>query len=85
MKSLHFNDRIFRAEEIVRDNDSIVGYTNGAEVFSFNGISDFSVFVLEEGQTFDEPKQTEIEKLKLELAEGNAQIMELIFAMMGGK
>ena len=54
MKTLKFNNEEFKAEKIIKTEKDIVGQDlQGNEVFSFRGISDFSLFVLEEGQTFD--------------------------------
>lgn len=54
MKTLKFNNEEFKAEKIIKIDTDIVGKdSSGIEVFSFKGISDFSQFSLEEGQTFD--------------------------------
>lgn len=54
MKILNFNNQEFKAEKIIKTDTDIVGKdSSGIEVFSFKGISDFSQFSLEEGQTFD--------------------------------
>lgn len=85
MKKLYFADQTYQAEEIVKTKDSIVGYVNGDEVFSFRGISDFTQFTLEDGQVFDKPKLTDVENLRLELARSNTQMMEHIIALTGVK
>lgn len=67
MKQLKFLEEIFEAEKIFVHADSIVGITNGVEVFSFKGISDFTRFELEEGQKFDtssKPLEEEVSALK---------------------
>lgn len=85
MKTLHYANETFQAEEIVKTKDSIIGYTDGNEVFSLRGISDFSHFTLDEGQVFDKPKLTDVENLRLELARSNTQMMEHIIALTGVK
>jgi hypothetical protein len=43
-----------QAYKIVKTDTDIIGYDlNGKELFAFRGISDFSQFTLEEGQSFD--------------------------------
>lgn len=85
MKTLYFADQTYQAEEIVKTKDSIVGYVNGDKVFSIRGISDFSLFKLDEGQVFDNPKLSDVENLRLELARSNTQMMEHIIALTGVK
>lgn len=53
MKTLIFNNEEYQAERIVKTNTDIIGYNGNAEVFSFKGISDFSLFQLAEGQEWD--------------------------------
>ncbi|MBG9689510.1 hypothetical protein ABD91_01065 [Lysinibacillus sphaericus] len=85
MKTLYFADQTYQAEEIVKTKDSIFGYVNGDKVFSIRGISDFSLFKLDEGQVFDNPKLSDVENLRLELARSNTQMMEHIIALTGVK
>lgn len=85
MKTLYFADQTYQAEEIVKTKDSIIGYVNGDKVFSIRGISDFSLFKLDEGQVFDNPKLSDVENLRLELARSNTQMMEHIIALTGVK
>lgn len=63
MKRLSFLDEVYEAERIVKTDDSIIGYSRQLEVFSFRGVSDFSLFILAEGQEFDEAEPTTEEKL----------------------
>lgn len=72
MKILIFNGKQFQAEKIIKNETDIIGQnSNGIEVFSFKGISDFTRFTLEEGQTFDveenlqETTAKEVASLKL--------------------
>lgn len=58
MKTLTFNNDEYKAERIVKNNDSIIGYIGDDTVFKFNGISDFSGFTLAENQEFDEQEIT---------------------------
>lgn len=84
MKTLNFNGEKHQAEKIVKSSDSIIGYTSGVEVFSFRGISNFYGFELDEGQEFDKPEQSELEKLRVEMARSNTQMMEFIITVTGG-
>ena len=69
MKKLLFNNQSFEAEQIIKSDSDIIGKDlNGIEVFIFRGISDFSLFTLGEGQTFDIPELTTEETLAKELA-----------------
>jgi hypothetical protein len=53
MKILNFSGETYQAERIVKTDANIIGYNGNAEVFSFKGISDFSLFQLAEGQEWD--------------------------------
>lgn len=53
MKSVKFNGEIFKSERICKGSNYIVGYTGDIEVFSFTGISDFSLFQLLDGAEYD--------------------------------
>ena len=53
MKTLIFNNEEYQAERIVKTNTDIIGYNGNAEVFSFKGVSDFSLFQLANGEVFD--------------------------------
>ena len=54
MKTLIFNKQEFKADKIIKTETDIMGEdSTGNEVFAFRGISDFSGFTLEDGQTFD--------------------------------
>lgn len=60
MKALNFNNEKFEADKIIKTETDIVGYdSKGTEVFAFRGISDFTKFELEEGQTFDVEQNAE--------------------------
>lgn len=58
MKQLVFRDQEFHAEQIVKTQDSIIGYISNDIVFEFRGISDFSAFKLSDGQEWDIPQPT---------------------------
>lgn len=81
MKTLIFNNQNFRAEKITKTSNSIVGYSGNTEVFSFRGISNFSLFALEVGQNYD---LSETEQIRLEMARSNAEMFEMMIAMLGG-
>ena len=53
MKTLIFNNEEIQAERIVKNPDSIIGYNGQTEIFAFRGISDFSGFMLKDGESFD--------------------------------
>lgn len=64
MRILFFNNEQYQANKIIKTDKDIIGQdANGNEVFAFRGISDFSYFVLEDGQTFDILEPTTEEKL----------------------
>lgn len=54
MKTLTFLSEDYEAERIVKTENSIIGYIGKDEVFSFRGISDFSVFEID--GKWDEPE-----------------------------
>ena len=83
MKQLLFGDLELSAEKIYKYEDSIIGITNNVEVFSFKGVNDFTEFKLADDEEFDVPAVTEIEKLRLEQAQANSELVQLIM-MMGG-
>ena len=77
MKNLNFNNENYEADTIIKTDKNIIGYDiNNNEIFSFKGISDFTGFILEEGQEFDE-SQEQINQDKLDLMQ--KAIDDLIF------
>jgi hypothetical protein len=68
MKTLTFMGEEYEAERIVKTNTDIIGYNGNSEVFSFKGISDFSLFQLAEGEIFDTDLSPEVRILALEEA-----------------
>lgn len=60
MKTLQFNGESYEAQTIVKQADSIIGYNGNAEVFSFRGASDFTLFQLGLGQVYDIDADTEL-------------------------
>ena len=69
MKTLKFNNEKYSAEKIIKTMDAIIGQDlQGNEVFAFRGISDFSLFELEDGQEFDLDEKEDLRK-RLEIAE----------------
>lgn len=75
MKLLNFSNEQFQAEKIVKTDTDIVGYdSNRNELFTFRGISDFSGFTLEEGQTFNTEEPSEQEALNAQLLKENADM-----------
>ncbi|WP_313568826.1 hypothetical protein [Acetoanaerobium noterae] len=82
MKTLKFNQEEYKAEKIIKTENSIIGQDlQGNEVFAFRGISDFALFELEEGQSFD---MDEKELLKQELTKTNSMVLELTEIILGG-
>jgi len=49
VKSLIYNGERLEAEKIIKKTDAIIGYIGDTEVFSFKGISDWSIFAIEAG------------------------------------
>lgn len=88
MKNLLFNGQIFEVENVVKTDDAIVGYIGNTEAFAFRGISDFTQFQLkdENGIVIDFPPQppTEIDKLRLEIAQSNTELFEMMLMLSGG-
>ena len=64
MKILKFLEVEYLAEKIVKHQDYIKGYINGIEVFSFDGISDFSHYELLDGQEYDQKELSEKERIE---------------------
>ncbi|WP_341323348.1 hypothetical protein NSQ62_07710 [Solibacillus sp. FSL H8-0523] len=77
MKVLYFGNHRHEAEKIVKDTDSIIGYTEGKEVFSLLGISNFEMIRLEEGQEYDLPTLSIEEQLE-ELRQENARLSQTL-------
>ena len=72
MKTLKFNQEEYKAEKIIKTENSIIGQDlQGNEVFAFRGISDFALFELEDGQSFD---VGEIEILQAKLNSATQQL-----------
>ena len=82
MKTLKFNQEEYKSEKIIKTENSIIGQDlQGNEVFAFRGISDFALFELGDGQSFD---MDEKELLKQELTKTNAMVLELTEIILGG-
>ena len=64
MKILKFLEVEYQAEKIVKHDDYIKGYINDIEVFSFEGISDFSHYQLLDNQEFDQKDLSDKERIK---------------------
>lgn len=64
MKTIKFLDSEYKAEKIVKHDDYIKGYINDIEVFSFEGISDFSHYQLLDGQVYDQKELSDKERIK---------------------
>lgn len=61
MKKLTFGNEVFEAEKITKIAENIIGQDNkGNIMFSFKGVSDFSLFQLELGQEWDLSKEDEV-------------------------
>lgn len=63
-----FNGEKYSGNKIIKTLDSIIVLDGNIEVFTAKGITDFSLFKLEEGQTFDIPEPTTEEALIKDLA-----------------
>lgn len=56
---LRFYDDVYEADKIIKQDNRIIGKDkNNNIVFEFTGISDFSKFILEDGQSFYVDKPT---------------------------
>lgn len=83
---------ILAADCIVREDDRITGYAaTGDVLFRFDGISDMTKFVLMDGNSFDSPDATDVEKeeeiklLKKRLTETEDALTGMMdFILMGG-
>lgn len=82
LKTLYFAGMELQAEKIVKGKDYIIGYTDGYEVFSLRGITDFSQYTLGEGEEFDVPDLTEMEQLKLDFSKSNAEILDIVLSLL---
>lgn len=84
MKTLSFNNEEYQAERIVKTETDIIGYNGDSVVFSFKGISDFTLFELVEG-VFDIDENL---LLRQKIVEQDMVLEELMFAiipeLMGG-
>lgn len=80
MKTLKFNQEEYKAEKIIKTENAIIGQDlQGSEVFAFRGISDFALFELEDGQSFDiDEKEILQEKIKLLEQENLTNMMALV-------
>lgn len=69
MKTLLFCGLEFTAEKITKIGNNIIGTTNGKDVFSLKGISDFSTIVLKDGASYDveENKSFSLEKIRADI------------------
>lgn len=84
MKILIFNNEEYQADKIIKNKNNIIGKDlDGKEVFRFNGISDFSLFKLEDGADFD-TEENLVDKLILDNINMQMQIDSLIEASLGG-
>ena len=73
MKTLLVAGKEFKAEEIVKTDNEIIGYNGNSEVFAFRGIQDFSLFVLNDAE-YDLQESDELKKM---IADLQQQISEL--------
>ena len=66
MKTLLFLGEEYRADKIIKNlnEQTIIGYTNNVEVFSFRGINDFNLFNLKDDAEYDVEDNTEKTLLK---------------------
>lgn len=82
MKTIIFNsDTEHSAEKIVKTENSIIGYTDGNEVFSFRGISKFDMFELKDGAEFDTAEPT-VSELQEQLSVSQQNYADLTYQLM---
>lgn len=83
MRSLNYNGIFLEAERIEKNGDSVFGY-NGKELkFQFNGVGNFELFYFEDGKGFDGDGNSEIEKMRIEQAQANLELINLIIMTRG--
>lgn len=70
MSTLTFLSEDYEAERIVKTSDSIIGYIGNSEVFSFRGVTDFSLFQI--NGEWDEPEPSTEDTLGTLLIESAA-------------
>ncbi|MDQ0175971.1 hypothetical protein [Bacillus chungangensis] len=79
MKTLKYDGEELKAERIIKNADSIIGYNGESEVFAFRGVKDFSFFKLinDEGNPEEiERELTKEEQLMLALSEAQIKMAE---------
>lgn len=74
MKTLVYNSERLEAEKIIKKSNAIIGYIGETEVFSFKGISDWSLFTIEGGD-FDPNPEREWEQRIADLEAAIAAIL----------
>lgn len=74
MKTLYFLDEQHTAERIIKTETDVVGYVDNEIVFRFSGVTDFSIFTLADGQTFDKMPVSDHERIE--------QLENMIIMMM---
>ena len=84
MKTLTAFGDTLEAEKIVKTETSILGYVQGKEVFSFQGIRDFTKFTLSDGEEWDEAELQVTEQLDERQTETEGAVLGLMNLMLGG-
>lgn len=68
MKILNFKGTQLQAEKIIKTTNEIIGKDiNDKEIFHFKGISDFSIFTLANGESFDTVNTITLEKNRADI------------------
>jgi len=83
MKKLEVLGKFYEAEKIIKEPSSITGYVGNLEVFTFRGITDFSLFKLTNGDMFDLDENTLLKERLKSTEEALIFLMEM--KLQGGE
>ncbi|WP_347722508.1 hypothetical protein [Lysinibacillus capsici] len=77
MRKLEFLGEFYEAERIVKEDNSITGYIDNLKVFSFQGITDFSLFKFDDEEIFDLDENSLLKERLKSVEEALMFLMEL--------
>lgn len=84
IKTLIFYEEEYKAEKIIKTDSAIIGQDlQGNEMFAFRGITDFALFSLGVGEEYD-ILINEFDFIRIESAQANAELFEMMIMMTGG-
>lgn len=87
MKKLLVAGEVYEAEQIIKTENDVIGYTNGHEVFKFGGIRNMEAYSLANGAAWDVKDLSMAEELALykeRLSAAENALMGLMEMNMGG-